>query len=212
MGHPYWPLFDLRVRTPRLELRLVDDELAVELAAVVAAGVHDPATMPFTVPWTDLEPPRLQRNSLQHWWRSRAEWTPEKWSLPLAVVRDGVVVGVQDVNGERFATLRAVNTGSWLGRAHQGKGIGKEMRAAVLHLAFDGLGAVMAYSGAYEDNAPSRAVSRALGYEENGDVIAIRRDKPDRIVNLKLPREKWQRRDDITIEHLEPCLELFGIG
>ncbi|MDQ1375391.1 MAG: hypothetical protein QOJ09_2729, partial [Actinomycetota bacterium] len=153
MGHPYWPLFDLRVRTPRVELRLVDDELAGDLAAVISSGIHDPDTMPFTVPWTDLEPPRLQRNALQYWWHLRAEWKPERWSLSMAVLCEGQAVGVQDLIAERFSTLRTVNTGSWLGQAYQGQGIGKEMRAAVLHLAFDGLGAVMAYSGAYEDNA-----------------------------------------------------------
>ncbi|MEY2566039.1 MAG: hypothetical protein QOE35_568 [Actinomycetota bacterium] len=212
MGHPHWPLFDLQIRTPRLELRPIDDELAVELAGVVSSGIHDPDTMPFTVPWTDLEPPRLQRNALQYWWHLRAEWKPDKWSLPMAVVSEGRAVGVQDLLAERFPTLRTVNTGSWLGRAHQGQGIGKEMRAAVLHLAFDGLGALMAYSGAYEDNAASLGVSRALGYEENGDVIAVRRDESARLINLKLPRERWQRRGDITIENLEPCLGMFGIA
>jgi RimJ/RimL family protein N-acetyltransferase len=211
MGHPYWPLFDLRIRTPRLELRLVDDELAVELADVLAQGVHDPAIMPFTIPFTDQPSPRLERSALQHWWRARWEWSREKWDLSLAVLCDGRAVGTQGLHAERFATLRTVNTGSWLGLAHQGQGIGKEMRAAVLHLAFEGLGALVAYSGAYEDNAASLAVSRALGYEENGDVIAVRREEAGRLINLKLPREKWQRRDDIVIEHLEPCLEMFGI-
>ncbi|MEY2476819.1 MAG: hypothetical protein QOG87_2134 [Actinomycetota bacterium] len=191
---------------------MVDDELAAELGGVITEGVHDPAFMPFTIPWTDLEPPRLQRNSLQYWWHRRAEWKPEAWTLAMAVLSEGRAVGVQDLIAEKFAILRTVNTGSWLGRAHQGKGIGKEMRAAVLHLAFDGLGAVMAYSGAYEDNAASLGVSRALGYQENGDLIAIRRDQPSRLINLKLPRERWQRRDDITVENLEPCLGMFGIG
>jgi RimJ/RimL family protein N-acetyltransferase len=130
----------------------------------------------------------------------------------MAVICDGVVVGSQGMDAAQFATLRTVNTGSWLGRAHQGKGIGKEMRAAILQLAFEGLGAVEAYSGAFEDNAASRAVSRALGYEENGSVVAIRREGSGRIINLKLPRENWQRREDITIEGLEPCLELFGVA
>ena len=212
MGHPYWPLFDLRVRTPRLELRLVDDELAVELARLAAAGIHDPDTMPFAVPFTDQPSPQLERSSLQYFWRTRAEWTPEKWALPLAVIDHGAVVGTQSLEAERFPALRAAKTGSWLGREHQGQGIGKEMRAAVLHLLFDGLDAVMAYSGAWHDNLPSLAVSRALGYEENGDLIQPRRDAPDRQILLKLPREQWQRRDDIVIENLEPCLETFGIG
>ena len=28
MGHPYWPLFDVRVVTPRIELRSLDNLLA----------------------------------------------------------------------------------------------------------------------------------------------------------------------------------------
>jgi RimJ/RimL family protein N-acetyltransferase len=212
MGHPYWPLFDLRVRTPRLELRPPDDELAVDIARVAAAGIHDPDTMPFLIPFSDQPSPRLERSSLQFIWRSRAEWTPEKWALPLAVVVDGQVVGVQGVDAEQFSVLRTVKTGSWLGRQHQGQGIGKEMRAAILHLVFDGLGADVAYSGAWHDNEQSLGVSRALGYEENGDVVLSRRREAARQILLKLPREKWQRRDDIVIEGLEPCLELFGVG
>lgn len=38
MAHPHWPLFDVAVRTPRLELRYPDDELLFELAGVVAHG------------------------------------------------------------------------------------------------------------------------------------------------------------------------------
>ena len=43
MGHPYWPLFDLEVRTPRITMRYVDDDLAVEMATLAAKGIHDPA-------------------------------------------------------------------------------------------------------------------------------------------------------------------------
>jgi RimJ/RimL family protein N-acetyltransferase len=212
MGHPYWPLFDLRVRTPRLELRPPDDDLVVELARIAAAGIHDPGATPFLIPFTDQPSPQLERSSLQYLWGTRAEWRPEKWALPLAVLEDGMVVGLQDINAQEFVTLRTVRTGSWLGREHQGRGIGKEMRAAVLHLAFDGLDAAVAYSGAWHDNAGSLAVSRALGYVDNGEVIERRRDQADRMINLQLPREKWHRRDDITMEGLEACLELFGLG
>ncbi len=50
MGHPYWPLFDLEIRTPRVTLRYVDDELARQMVDVAVAGVHDPDFMPFTTP------------------------------------------------------------------------------------------------------------------------------------------------------------------
>ena len=85
------------------------------------------------------------------------------------------VVGVQDINAEHFATLRSVHTGSWLGLAHQGQGLGKEMRQAILHLAFAGLGALEAHSGAFFDNEASLATSRSVGYGANGEALAPRR-------------------------------------
>ena len=211
-GHEYWPLFDLRVRTPRVELRYPDDELVVELARLAAKGIHDPDFMPFGVEWTDTPSPQLERKSLQHYWLARGQWTPEKWEIGFATICDGVVVGSQAMHGDDFAVLGTIETGSWLGRAHQGHGIGKEMRAAILHLIFAGLGARRAISGAWHDNKPSLGVSRALGYVENGDDTRMRRGQPDRHINLKLDREDWEpcRRDDVVIENLEPCLPMFG--
>jgi RimJ/RimL family protein N-acetyltransferase len=194
MAHPYWPLFDLVVRTPRLELRYPADELLVGMIDAIRGGIHDPATMPFSEPWTDAPFSELQHTSLQHLWRARAEHTADSWRLHLLVLCDGQVVGMQDAIAKDFARLRQAETGSWLGLAHQGRGIGKEMRAAMLHLLFDGLG-----------------VSRALGYLPNGEEVRLRRDRPDRLVHLLLPREVWEqhRRDDIEIEGLDACRHLL---
>jgi RimJ/RimL family protein N-acetyltransferase len=166
--------------------------------------------MPFTIPWTDTPPPRRHRESLRFWWSARANWSPESWDFTGAVFVDGAPVGVQDLMAKNFARLRTVETGSWLGRQHQGQGLGKEMRAAILHLAFEGLGAIEAISGAFHDNRASLATSKSLGYTENGDRLMLRRDRPDRILDLKLDRATWARRDDIEIEGLEACLEMFG--
>ena len=38
MAHPHWPIFDIEVRTPRLTLRAVDDEIATELENLAEAG------------------------------------------------------------------------------------------------------------------------------------------------------------------------------
>jgi hypothetical protein len=52
----HWPLSSLRIRTPRLELRLpTPDELAA-LAALSAGPIHDPAVQPFANGWTDAPP------------------------------------------------------------------------------------------------------------------------------------------------------------
>jgi RimJ/RimL family protein N-acetyltransferase len=210
----HWPLFGLRVVTPRLELRYPDDAMVGQLADLTVQGVHDPAWMPFMVPWTDAPADELGTNSAQHFWRNRATWTKDEWHCTMAVLVDGEVVGVQDASAKQFAVTRAFETGSWLGRDHQGKGIGKEMRAAVLHLGFAGLGAQLAITGAWHDNAASLGVTRALGYQPNGRQVLVRRDKPDVMLWFQMERAAWeqQRRDDITIEGLEPCLPHFGIA
>ena len=79
MGHRYWPLFDLEVRTPRLVLRYLDDETGAELLDVALTdGVHDSSWMPFQIPWTDFESPELERNAQQYWWSCRATTSPER--------------------------------------------------------------------------------------------------------------------------------------
>jgi RimJ/RimL family protein N-acetyltransferase len=86
------------------------------------------------------------------------------------------------------------------------------MRTAILHLAFEGLGAQRAESAAWHDNAQSRGVSMSVGYAENGDELKPRNGKADRQVRFVMDRAMWEarRRDDVTIEGLEPCLPFFG--
>jgi RimJ/RimL family protein N-acetyltransferase len=204
-------LFDLVVRTPRLELRLTRDEDLAAIVELVDGGIHDPGSMPFFVPWTDVEPARRARETAQWLWGHRANWSPDKWSFTAGVFAAGRPVGIQDIGAENFRAVRSVETGSWLGRAHQGQGYGREMREAVLHLAFAGLGAEEALSGAFEDNAASLAVSRAVGYDENGEARGRRRDGSGRTIRFRLGRDAWERRrrDDIEIRGLEGCLEMF---
>lgn len=211
MAHPYWPLFDLSIRTPRLELRYPDEPTCVDLVTLAKQGIHDPATSPFGVAWTDVPSPEFERNSMKHFWTGRANVSPAKWQLPMAVFAEGELVGVQDATATNFTKLRQAETGSWLGQAHQGKGIGKEMRAAILHLLFAGLGAQRCISGAWHDNPSSLGVSRALGYVENGAEYRLRRDQPDRLIHLLLTREAWEphRRDDIEIIGLDDCMDLL---
>lgn len=210
----WWPLAGLRLTTSRLELRVPTDDDLTDLAGLAAAGIHDPEVQPFVVPWTDATPFDRARGTLQYQWSQRARWEPSKWSLDLVVVHDGAVVGTQTVSAADFAILREVATGSWLGQAHQGRGIGTEMRAAVLHLAFAGLSAHYATSGAFTDNAASRRVSRKLGYVDDGIERHVRRGQPATIQRLRLDRETWQatRTVPVQISGLEPCLAMFGLG
>ncbi|HYJ67193.1 MAG TPA: hypothetical protein VEX15_05965 [Nocardioidaceae bacterium] len=43
----HWPLFDLRIRTPRLDLRLPTEALLDDLIDTALDGVHEPSEMPF---------------------------------------------------------------------------------------------------------------------------------------------------------------------
>ena len=214
MDRRHWPLYGLKITTPRVELRPPDETTMFELLDLASAGIHDPDLSPFLVPWT-LEPDgERQRHSLQYHWRCWAEFSPERWQLPLAVRASGRLVGIQSVLAHDFPVCRTVETGSWLGRAHQGHGIGREMRAAVLHLAFEALGAERAQSGALVGNARSVAVSEALGYRRDGQEVRRRDDEAVRVQRFALEREAWlpTRRADIGVEGLAPCLPLFGLA
>jgi RimJ/RimL family protein N-acetyltransferase len=188
--------------------------MCTELAALPATGLFADAENQFVLDWWSVPSPQRERASMQWWWKNRAQLQPENWNLTLAVGTDGRPIGVQDINGTQFPRLRSVTTGSWLALPHQGQGIGKEMRQAVLHLAFDGLGALEAHSSAFETNPRSIGVSRSVGYDQNGETRALRGATPTREMLFRMSRERFtsRRRNDITIEGLEPCLELFGLN
>jgi RimJ/RimL family protein N-acetyltransferase len=208
-----WPLFGLVLRTPRLELRLPDLDRLAELGELAAAGVHDPAVQPFVAEWTDQPPERVAASVLQWQWGTWASWRREKWSLGLVAIAEGRVVGTQSVRGADFATLREVDTGSWLGRGLQGRGYGTEMRAAVLELAFAGLGAEFATSEAFEDNHASYAVSRKLGYADDGVARHVIRGVPIVGRRVRLDRRSWEaaRTIPVRIEGLASCLPMLGL-
>jgi RimJ/RimL family protein N-acetyltransferase len=107
-----------------------------------------------------------------------------------------------------------VETGSWVGRELQRRGYGKEMRSAILHLAFAGLGAEAAVSSCFEDNAASRRVSLALGYSENGRDRAAPRGVARELVRFRVERARWEAgpRPAVEVGGLEPCLPLLGIA
>ena len=213
MAHQHWPLFDLEVRTPRLTLRPPDEATMFALVALADRGVHPPDYMPFLRAWTSEPDGVRQRHSLQYYWRCWSSWDVEAWELPFAVWADDDVVGVQTIMANAYPQARTFETGSWVQQDHQGQGLGKEMRAAILHLAFAGLGAQRATTGAFHDNTRSLAVTYALGYEPNGDLLKLRGGQPERCLEFKMDRAPWllRRRTDIAISGLEPCLELFGL-
>ena len=207
-----WPLFGLRLRTEHLVLRMPTDDDVVELLEVAKAGIHPPDEMPFGMAWTSVEGAAFDRSFLQHYWRARAAFSPEAWFLNFMVELDGRPVGAQSIDAEGFPILRTVHTGSWLGREHQGRGLGKEMRAAVLGFAFDGLDALVAETSAFLDNGPSNGVSRALGYEENGFGSLAPQGIPRVTQQFRMTAEVWHSRPrpPLAIDGLDGIRDMFG--
>lgn len=211
-----WPLYRLRLRVGDLELRLPDEGDLAALAELAGGRIHDPEVMPFSVAWTDASPAERRRGTLQWHWRARAEWSQESWTLPLVAVRHNVVVGTQDLFARRFALTREVSTGSWVGAAYQRQGIGTAMRRAVLHLAFAGLGAETARSGAFVDNTASVAISERLGYVADGTEVHAPRGRPATLQRWLLTRAVWEGRHAgapaVDILGLDESLAMFGAG
>ena len=208
------PLLGLRVRTERLELRLPDEAELQALVGVAEAGVHPPEEMPFQVAWTDgIGKPGFAESFIGFHLGLREAWAPERWSLDLGVFADGEPMGCQGISGERFAETRRVVTGSWLGQRFQGRGYGTEMRAAVLELAFVGLGAEVAVSGHADGNTQSMRVSDKLGYETVGKGFVEPRGYPIRHFELELARDRWaaSKRIPVVLEGLESSRALFGL-
>jgi RimJ/RimL family protein N-acetyltransferase len=213
MPHPYPPL-NLEVRTPRLVLRGATDDLLDALIPIVRAGVADTEPWPFDDPMSLYDDnPRREWRWLRGIWAGRASVSDDFWRLYFVVVVNDVVVGIQDLIGVDFAAFGTVSTFSWLQPSARGSRLGSEMRAAILHLAFEGLGAREAKSEAFTDNRGSNGVSRALGYEPNGTTWASRRGTAAPMNVWRLTTERWQanRRDDIELAGVEACLPVLGL-
>ena len=208
-----WPFFALKIITPTLELRYATDDLLMELTAV-ADDVIQPGTLPLDGDASFYDRSVAgRRRWLAVQWAARGRTSPGWWVLVFAVIVDGHPVGTQEISATDFPTLRTAGTFSWLTRSQQGHGVGKEMRAAILHFAFAGLGAARMTSEAFIDNAASNGVSQALGYKRDGMLWALRKGEPAPMNRYVMSREQWMmsRRDDIAITGLDACTPLLGI-
>jgi RimJ/RimL family protein N-acetyltransferase len=169
--------------------------------------------MPFGIAWTD-EPTATRNVASYQWWMgSRGRWSVDEWFVTLGVWERGRAIGFQDLRAERFPVFRTVSTGSWLGQAFQGRGVGKLMRQAILTLAFDHLGAEVAETEAFLDNPASNRVSLAVGYEPNGFGRLAPRGVPRETQKFRLTRDGWRSRSrpPVTVEGLGESRHLFGL-
>ncbi|MGH1550750.1 GNAT family N-acetyltransferase [Leifsonia poae] len=206
-----FPPFGLIIRSGPIVLRPITDDVLPPLIEVAAAGVHDPALMPFYYPWTDASPDRLPVKFAQHHWRTRAGWSQDAWTLEFAVEYEGVIVGCQGFSTRDYLVTRTGETGSWLGRAHHGRGIGTRMRQAICAFVFDELEADEITSGAFTDNPASIGVSRKVGYRDNGTTRLARRGEPAVNQRLVLTRDDFVRGEPIAVSGADAFRRFIGL-
>ena len=207
-----WPLFGIRVRCGEITLRPVREGDLPHLAAIQPDDYeHDPRAEVF--PGLDKAQHRA-RVVYQDYWRSMGTWSPSSWSLDFLVEYEARAVGVQSLEAENFLSLRTVDSGSWLVRSVRGRGIGVAMRMAVLGLAFDHLGAYAAVTSARRDNGASLAVSKHLGYRDNGVSLNASGSGLVELAHMRLTTEDWRasgRRAQVDVAGLAACLPWFGL-
>lgn len=205
-----WPAAGIRIRSGDVELRWIYDQLLLDLAHLAGRGIHDPDRMPFATPWTRGTPDQIARSVIAYQWGVRPQMGTDRWMLELGVLVDGVPVGIQGASATDWSVLRSAETGSWLGREHQGRGIGTQMRVLMLELLFAGLGAREATSGAFVDNPASGAVSRRVGYLANGVVTHPREGIAVPHDNFVTTRDRWLEVRDADLALLGAPVELVG--
>jgi RimJ/RimL family protein N-acetyltransferase len=210
--YSYWPLFDLRLASPDLTLRPMRE---ADLAAVSDLLPDDLELDPAATRY-GLSDEQVNRGIITHqaYWKAYGTWQPSAWRLGFVVSAANEIVGFQELEGNDFPLLRTVDTSSFLIGRVRGRGYGKQMRRAVLALAFGPLQARAAITSAWHDNHASLGVSRALGYRPNGESLHARGDQADVMLHMRLTDADWLAsggRDHIRISGFEPCQFLFGM-
>jgi RimJ/RimL family protein N-acetyltransferase len=206
-----FPPFGLRIEAGPVVLRPITDDVLPQLIELALRGVHEPDTMPFSTPWTDVPPEQLPTNYAQFHWGVRSGFRRERWSLEFAVEFRGRIVGSQGFITSDYLITRTGETGSWLGLEHHGRGVGTLMRQAICAFCFDQLDAVEITSGAFLDNPASLAVSRKVGYRPNGLRRLARGSEVAENQSLVLTPDTFVRGEPITVTGAEAFREFIGL-
>jgi RimJ/RimL family protein N-acetyltransferase len=206
-----WPLHGIRLRTADLDLTVMTE---ADLPTLCALLPHDLQLNPHATTYAGLDVPTNRRAVLaQGYWRALGMWSPDDWALPFVVRLAGSVVGAQWLEGPDWRADRTVDSSSWLVAEARGRGLGTQMRAAVLALAFGPLQARAAISSAVVDNASSLGVSRSLGYRDTH--CSVLEHSGETLQHVRLERATWEasgRSGHVLIEGVDPALPLFGLA
>ena len=203
-----FPLTYLEIITPRLKLRLADNDELDVLARAAVGKILKPEQEDWMAHWSQVKSPELEKRLLQHHWRRMADFTVNDWHLNLVVFFEEKPIGSGSLAAENFLQRRSISSGSWIIDDYRGRGLGKEIRAGLVQLGFEKLGAEEMRSGAHIDNLASQRVSLSLGYKRDG---SNRLHGPGDGVRFLLRSSDWESRSDIEICGFDRCQQMFGI-
>jgi RimJ/RimL family protein N-acetyltransferase len=205
------PLLGLRITAGPVELRGITDDLLGPLAEL-ATDIHDQDLMPFAYPWSLTPAPDMPRSVAQYHWEKRSSFSPARWTADLAAFHGGELVGSQGFSTRDYLVTRGGETGSWLCRRFQGRGIGTAMRQVICAFIFDHLDARYITSSAFADNPASLAVSRKTGYADNGYETRNRLGKPAIMRRVVLdPARLIRYEHELTVEGLPAFRSSIGL-
>jgi RimJ/RimL family protein N-acetyltransferase len=218
-----FPPFGLVITGGDVELRVLRDDDLPELVNLVRGGIQEPGRpMPFLTDWHQQtyspgSPDGFPASSLAWWWTQRAQFAADNWRLALTVRQRGALVGMQDLGASNFNVSRTIKTGSWLGLAHQGQGLGTLMRQLAVGLAFDELGAVQCRSAYIVGNHASAAVSRKTGYVTDGQRRIVQRARDGEVgadeQGVVVTPDTYRRPEiKVTTRGVDSLKEFLAIG
>lgn len=221
----WWPLFGLRIESDGLVLRTVrDEDLPAHLEAM-NEGIHSSAgTNPFGPNrWSSAPAEDIARNAMQDIWRNRAETDRDRWTIQLGIWEHctsdderwptGRLVGNIVIRAAGFPVTRTVDTGSWIARSAQGRGLGRRARAMALALAVDDLGAQHATTECAAWNQGSRRVTESLGYEPQGSSVQDWSGEPVEVLAYRLEPGRFVRPAQvITVTGAHTVRQQLGIA
>jgi RimJ/RimL family protein N-acetyltransferase len=205
-----WPLHGIRLRTADLDLQVMTEADLPRLARLMP---DDLELNPHATRYAGFDEPANRRAVLaQGYWRALGMWSPEDWALPFVARSGGEPVGVQWLEGPDWTSDRTVDSSSWLVAPARGRGLGKQMRAAVLALAFGRLGAAAAISSAVLGNGGSLGVSRALGYRDTHR--SVLEHSGETLQHVRLEASAWSASGlahGVVVDGVAEALPLFGL-
>lgn len=202
-----FPIYSLRVITPRLTLRVARLEELDQLATSSKDNVLIEETKHFfDVDWTSLDSPEYEQNFFCHNLYNLSQWKKDDWTLNLTIFYKHIPIGSISIKGDDFSNRKELATGSWILKNYRGRGLGSEARAGALAFGFNKLEAETFVSDAHKDNIKSERVSSSLGYKQNGLRTA---HEPLDLKRYLLIKEDWVDDTLVEVKGFKHCKDLF---